>query len=405
MKMHEMPEKRNIGAKRVGVDVHIPALDGVRGVAVLLVILYHFASSMQVLGIRSPLLVPFAFGWCGVDVFFALSGFLITGILLDTKGAHNYFKAFYARRILRIFPLYYGALAMTMVLRIVLPGAGIWGLQTGLWAPGSYLWTATFLQNFAIFLRGTDASGVLAHYWSLAVEEHFYLAWPLLIWLLSRRWTMTFAVLAIVGSMAARALALHRGMDTDSIFGLTPLRLDGLAIGALAAVLVRSHEAARLSRFAAPTLAGALVTLCGLFWLRGTADQSDPVIWIVAYPLVSLATAATLVLCCRGGWLADLFSARSLRWLGKYSYGLYVWHPIVGMLLLHSRLSLVPFGAGAAMVIAIAAFVLALDLLVAWASYQLWEKRFLRLKRHFPAREESKEADWKMPALLPAPGP
>jgi peptidoglycan/LPS O-acetylase OafA/YrhL len=226
-----------------------------------------------------------------------------------------------------------------------------------------------------------------------------------LIWLLPRRWIGLFAVLAIGASMAARALALHRGMDTDSVFGLTPLRLDGLAIGALAAMLVRKHEAASLSPIAAWTLAGAFIGLGGLFWLRGTADQSDPVIWIVAYPLVSLATAAALVLCCGGGRLAGLFSVRLLRWLGKYSYGLYVWHPIVGMLLLHSRLSLVPSGAQAALVVAIAAFVLALDLLVAWTSYQLWEKRFLRLKRYFPARESPKETDWKISALLPAPGP
>ncbi len=401
----QKPVIQKMEGRQSVAPAHVPALDGVRGVAILLVILYHFASSMQVLGINSPLLVPFAFGWCGVDVFFALSGFLITGILLDTKASANYFRAFYARRVLRIFPLYYGALALMIVLRASFPDAGIWGSYADLGAPGSYLWPALFLQNLAISFRGTDASGVLAHYWSLAVEEHFYLLWPLLVWLLSRRWTAILAMLAFAGSVAARALALHRGMDTDYVFGLTPLRMDGLAIGALAAILIRSHDARRLSRLAALALTGTVAFLCILFWMRGTADQSDPAIWIAGYPLVSAATAAALVWCCAGGRFARLLSARPLRWFGKYSYGLYVWHPIVGMLLLHSRLSLVPPGAGPGLVIVIILFVFVLDLLVAWVSYQLWEKRFLKLKRHFPAQGKPGEMEWKMPSLLPAPGP
>jgi len=392
-------------ARESGTKAHVPALDGVRGIAILLVIFYHFASSLEVLGVTSPLLAPFAFGWCGVDVFFALSGFLITGILLDTKSSPNYFKAFYARRILRIFPLYYGALAVTFLLRTAFPDAGIWGSHTGLWAPGSYIWPALFLQNAAIFIRGADATGVMAHYWSLAVEEHFYLLWPLLIWLLSKRWAMTTALLAIAISMAARALLLHRGMDTDPIFGLTPLRMDGLAIGAIAAMLMRTHDVQRLMRPAALTLIGAGTVLLGLFLLRGTTDQSDPAIWILSYPLVSVCTAATLVLSCSGGWLARLLSVGTLRWFGKYSYGLYVWHPIVGMLLFHSRLSIVPSDASPFLVAAIMFLVFILDLLVAWASFHLWEKRFLDLKRYFPAENRAVKPSWNPATLTPAPEP
>jgi peptidoglycan/LPS O-acetylase OafA/YrhL len=388
-----------------GAKAHVPALDGVRGIAILLVILYHFASSLEVLGVTSPLLAPFAFGWCGVDVFFALSGFLITGILLDTKSSPNYFKAFYARRILRIFPLYYGALAVTFLLRTAFPDAGIWGLHASLWAPGSYVWPALFLQNAAIFIRGADATGVMAHYWSLAVEEHFYLLWPLLIWLLSRRWAMAVAILAIAISMATRALLLHRGMDTDPIFGLTPLRMDGLAIGAIAAMLIRTHDIRRLMRPAALTLITAITVLIALFLLRGTTDQSDPAIWIVSYPLVSVCTAATLVLSCTGGLLARLLSVGTLRWFGKYSYGLYVWHPIVGMLLFHSRLSPVPADASPVLVIIIMLLVFVLDLLVAWASFQLWEKRFLDLKRYFPAHGRTVKTVWKPATLTPASEP
>ncbi|MDB5448653.1 MAG: acyltransferase 3, partial [Phenylobacterium sp.] len=96
------------------LNAHVPALDGVRGCAVLLVVVYHFANSFYVLGFTNPIVSAARIGWLGVDVFFALSGFLITGILLDTKSSANYFGSFYARRFLRIFPLYYGAIILVL---------------------------------------------------------------------------------------------------------------------------------------------------------------------------------------------------------------------------------------------------------------------------------------------------
>jgi peptidoglycan/LPS O-acetylase OafA/YrhL len=393
------PKEESMQAGAPGESAHVPALDGIRGVAILLVVIYHFASSMEFLGVKSPLLSPWDFGWGGVDVFFTLSGFLITGILLDTKASPGYFKAFYARRVLRIFPLYYGALFVVMILRAILPSAGIWGIQTGIFSPGSYFWTLLFLQNAAVAIHGSDASGVLTHYWSLGVEEYFYLLWPLLVWLLSRRLLGVVSAMAICASIVGRLLVLRHGLNTGFVFGLTPLRLDGLALGALAAILIRVHDPRRLRGGAVFVFTAAMAALIAMFWGRGTADQSDPLNWMVSYPAISVATAALLVLCCAGGMVAIVFSARILRWFGRYSYGLYVWHPITGMLLFHSAVSIVPRGAGAGLVTIIALGVFALDLVIAWASYQFWEKRFLRLKRYFPTDTQAAGPEWNAPPL------
>lgn len=380
-----MVDKIPSGISRASADHHIPAYDGIRGIAILFVLLYHFASSLMVLGLTSPILDAFQFGWCGVDVFFALSGFLITGILLDSKSSPNYFKSFYARRALRIFPLCYGAMFVVFLLRTAFEDAGVWGVHDTLWSPASLVWPALFLENFVVAFRGQETTGLMIHYWSLAVEEHFYLLWPLLIWLVPRNWAAGFAILAAVGSIAGRALALHRGWDTDLVFGLTPLRMDGLAIGALGAIVLRTRAVAALARPAKITLIIGLALAALLFAFHKGADQSDPIIWVWGYPLVAICTTAALLVSTAGGRLARLLSMQPLRWLGKYSFGLYVWHPIIGMLLFHSKLAVVPAGAPVFIILIIAALVFVLNLVVAWVSFNFWEKPFLDFKRHVPA--------------------
>ncbi|HEY4076670.1 MAG TPA: acyltransferase [Rhizomicrobium sp.] len=377
---------------------HVPALDGVRGIAIILVLLYHFVTSLEVLGLSSPYLILFHFGWCGVDVFFTLSGFLITGILLDTKNAPHYFKSFYVRRILRIFPLYYLTIFAVLLLRTALPQAGVWGIYDTPWAPGSLWWPTLLLQNVANIRHGVDPTGVLTHYWSLAVEEHFYLVWPLLVWLLPRRWILAVALTAAFSSLAIRALLFHHVTDIFTIFDLTPLRMDGLAIGAIAAVELRARGAAALARPALLLLITTMAMLAILFLLRRTPLQNDHAVWLFCYPLVAVCTAAILLLGSAGGRIARMLSAAPLRWFGKYSYGLYVWHPVIGMLLFHSRVAVFPEGGGTALYLAIAAAILILDLTVAWVSFHLWEKRFLDLKRYFPAATHQTKPFWKTAA-------
>jgi peptidoglycan/LPS O-acetylase OafA/YrhL len=373
-------EPRSVAYSRI----HFASLDGVRGLAILLVILYHFSSSLSVLGFANPALGLLRFGWCGVDVFFVLSGFLITGVLLDTKASPDYFRNFYARRVLRIFPLYYGSLFVVFLLRLALPGAGVWGSHDGMLSPGSLLWPGLYLENFAILLQGPSVTGVTTHYWSLAVEEHFYLIWPLMVWLATRQQIMVLAVAIAIFSIVVRALLYRHGADLDAAFGLTPLRMDGLAIGAIASLAIRGRAGMDvIVRRAWIALISGGGLLVGLLALRHTIHQSDPALWIFAYPLVAIVTATGLLVGMGPNPVRRFLSLRPLCWFGKYSFGLYVWHPIIGMVLLHSQFALVNQASGKPAILLAALGALALDLLVAWLSYNLWEKHFLNLKRYF----------------------
>ena len=156
------------------IGQYIPALDGLRGTAILLVVMHHLAQSVEYeFGFRNPVQRAAVFGWTGVELFFALSGYLATGGLYDRKGSEYYLRNFHARRALRLFPLYYGALLFALLLRAVWPQAGIYGTENPAW-----LWV--YLTNFVIAWKGAGAFGFLDHFWWLAVEQHFYLLWPLI---------------------------------------------------------------------------------------------------------------------------------------------------------------------------------------------------------------------------------
>ena len=367
-------------------DRHLPPLDGLRGVAVLLVMAYHFAGSISVLGLPMVDRLPFRLGWAGVDVFFVLSGFLITSILLDSKGRPAFFRNFYARRILRICPLYYGGILVVGLLRGVMGGDAAWGATDGLFAPGSLFWPMTYLENLALGLHGPAQTGILSHYWSLAVEEHFYLFWPLIVWACSTRQVAVAAGLAVAGAVLLRAYALHAGGDPAALMGLTPLRLDGLALGALASVAARGGAPTRPAvQTARAILVIAVAALFGIVVGRRTLSQFDPWMWVFGYTLIATATSALILMVRAPGRLGSALSHRGLRWFGTYSFGLYVWHPILAVVLLHSRWAVIAPGQGAAAILLATGTVIAATLGVAWLSYHAFEKPFLALKRFFPS--------------------
>ena len=217
----------------------IPDLDGLRGIAILLVCLFHFNSVATTPGLFGRVVdASFLHLWFGVDLFFVLSGFLITKILLEAKGSASYFSAFYMRRVLRIFPLYYLTLLVYLFVSIVRQ------LHTG--QPQDYLTQLAFwfyVQNWVIVWH--RAIGVIGHFWSLAVEEQFYLVWPLVIYWLSRRglkW-LSLALIAIA-FLVKLAILFFQFPSPDlcvyASYTLTPARLDTLAIGGLAALLATS---------------------------------------------------------------------------------------------------------------------------------------------------------------------
>jgi peptidoglycan/LPS O-acetylase OafA/YrhL len=380
---------------------HVPALDGLRGVAVLLVLAFHLAHLDGAAGLPArALLGATRFGWSGVDLFFVLSGFLITGILLDAKGAPGYFRSFYVRRALRIFPLYYAYLAVLFWAVPRLAPVGAVDVH-----PGSQAWMWTYLSN-VLFARegGFHASPYAGHFWSLAVEEQFYLAWPLAVWLFPRRWLAAVA-LALVGGAFALRLGIHRTtFNATAAYVLTPARADALAVGALVAIGLRTPGAPERMRRAAPwALAASAAAVAALWWARGSFFGGDPSVQVWGFGPLALGYAAVLVLAlpAAGGpsRLGRALSAGWLRSAGRYSYGLYVLHyPIfLGLEALGVSSAVLASSLGSELlgILAFAAIGGGASIAGALLSWHLIEKRFLALKDRVP---------YGRAAVAPAPG-
>jgi peptidoglycan/LPS O-acetylase OafA/YrhL len=318
--------------------------------------------------------------WIGVTLFFSLSGFLITGILYDTIGTEHYFRVFYGRRVLRIFPLYYGFLLLLTVLTPVLH-LDWQGQAYRLWTytpniPGLQDWSA----NPAPFIA-------LQHFWSLAVEEQFYLIWPLLIfWLHGWRKIM---VATIVGS--AISLGLRTTLAVKGIYPQNhslPFCMDALLLGGGLALLVRSRYKQVVLRW------GAWVALVGLggTLLQGLRDPnfnwgSSFYLTTLGMTIVALGTTGLVAGALRDESLTQkFFSIRGLRFLGKYSYGLYVYHYTVDAAVTQRlRGWLEAHGMSKVIAILTAAVPVALiSVGLAVLSFQLYEKHFLEMKRYFP---------------------
>jgi peptidoglycan/LPS O-acetylase OafA/YrhL len=366
----------------------MPSLDGLRGLAIGGVLASHFLDRWPLqTGADRAFLAVVGLGWSGVDLFFVLSGLLITGILVDTLGAPSWWRSFLARRTLRIFPLYYLALALFWVAG---PAAGLidpWTLRRWGW------WYWSYLGNWAFAAGQTIPS--LTHFWSLAVEEQFYLFWPLVVWLArGRRLVLVAAGLFAAGPLLRYAIVEWSGWPVGSAFRVTPGRIDQLALGALLAVLLRSAPGRSwLWRWWRPAaLVGALGFLA-LGLPRGPFDMHVSALEIWSHTLLGLAYGGLLCGAVLGEGTGDglqrLLRAGPLQLLGRYSYGLYVVHFFVREAALPA-LERWPAGAAALAtrggVLAWAAVATALSLVLAWLSFHLVERRFLALKVRFPAR-------------------
>jgi peptidoglycan/LPS O-acetylase OafA/YrhL len=349
----------------------IPQLDALRGIAILLVIAHNATLHYGTTSYLHPL---FDRGWMGVDLFFVLSGFLISGILLDTKESPNYFKNFYARRVLRIWPLYYCLLAFMFV---VLPHASA-SQGVAIFAKSSPWWAYPFfLQNFLLPLS-TDAAGPLGVTWSLAIEEQFYLVWPIIVRFLSKRQVAILAIAEIAASPFLRYfLAAHHIHIYANFF----CRLDGLMLGAFLAALVRSKNFVRerYIGFALAVLAVA-TPLAVILDLRRAE-------WIV-FTFTSLAAGAIVYLAMfwQQKWFQWPLANRFLLFTGTISYGLFLLHKIAfagvdGLHVNSVKHPLLTLG-----VILIGSYVLAIT------SWNVLEQPFLRLKRFFALRRRATTA-------------
>ena len=373
--------------------VHIPALDGLRGTAFLLVFLYHAygtghgspgqAEVAQTLAGRAA-----QYGWVGVDLFFVLSGFLITGVLLRARQDKNYYRNFYARRALRIFPVYYLAVLAALV---IVPALH---LQKSPGAPEGYPWSVQiwFWLNLSNLLTAFYPLIVmpLTHFWSLAIEEQFYLVWPGLLRVLTTRGLVWLTAGLLAAGEVARNLPFVDRLAAeypDFIYRMTPLHMDGLLCGALLALLSerRGGLSRRGWRTACMCLGGS--TLAGVLMLAWLGDAA---VWALfmqrwAFLAAGLFFSSVVGMIVEEGpsfWPSRLFSIWGLRWVGALSYCLYVVH-LTGLHLAAMVAKHVPGLGATGQTRAIPPLALGICLAIATCSKVLVEDPALSLKRYF----------------------
>jgi peptidoglycan/LPS O-acetylase OafA/YrhL len=361
------------------------ALDGVRGLAILLVLLVHFVGDDAAHGMIERGVTKLAsYGAWGVDLFFVLSGFLITGILCDSKTKPDYFRSFYVRRILRISPLYYGVLVLLFVVLPVLPIAYPDGLEA---ARQNQMWLWLYASNIYISLHASwHALPYVSHFWSLAVEEHFYLVWPWVVLVCSRRTLLAICVACAAFSLALRSVLSFEGASDVALIALTPCRLDALCTGAFLAVTARAIGIERLGRHAMRWFVAFSALVVVISIVSAKVGSARALVLPARGTLVAFMFGALLVACVvapRASTIGWLFRSSAMRFFGKYSYGLYVFQAFVATAFqrhgFESALTSA-LGSHAAAMIAQAIVGISLSLLMAIASYELFEKHFLRLK-------------------------
>jgi len=323
----------------------LPELDGIRGMAILAVLLFHYFYLANVDVAAAPgtshLLARcgqlFAIGWAGVDLFFVLSGFLIGGILLDARTSPRYFATFYTRRFYRIIPLYY--LWIGFYFALVL---GPFHSTTGLLSGNLERWTSTpiyflFLQNSVKIPHATFGTAWLGALWSLAVEEQFYLLMPLAVRFLPRRKLVPLLFVAIIGAPMVRVAVAHFiPAHPAAQYVLTPCRLDSLAMGVLLAVGWREERwKAAFLRYRTAIYTFSLMLLTGVVYLalwKPSQYSSTMAVWGFSCVDAFFACLLSIAVMVPGGIWAAVCRWPVLAELGRVSYCLYVIHAVVNLL-------------------------------------------------------------------------
>ncbi|HSU26986.1 MAG TPA: acyltransferase, partial [Chitinophagaceae bacterium] len=294
---------------------YYPALDGLRGVAILLVVFLHNFHFMNY----------FFFGWLGVDLFFVLSGFLITDILLKTMDQPRFLRNFYIRRVLRIFPLFYLTL---IIFLIIVPLIKSIQLDSSYYTKNqSWLWT--YLQNWLFSFKEPTGDKTLLHTWSLAVEEQFYLVWPALILMIRKPKILLWVVICLlfaVGMARYLVWTWHvKDLAYSSLYTFT--RIDGICIGCILALLLRVYPGFLKKYTTLIVLLMAAINFA-FYFLNDQHSFTLPYLAFVGYTTFAVLFGLLVHEAVQGKSriIQTLLDNRPLRFFGKISYGLYVYH-------------------------------------------------------------------------------
>ena len=374
------------GVRKRAFRKHEPVLDGIRGLAIIAVLLTHGVWAFRDTGLTKWIIRPLTFGWCGVDLFFVLSGFLITGILIETKQASNRASSFYMRRFLRIFPIYY----LTLISVLVLSSYSGWLkslLPFNSWT--DRLGYFVYLQNWLPAIHGgINPTNILGHFWSLAVEEQFYLVWPWLVWAVPEKQFWKMCALGMICTFTLRVILVAMNGPHFWIDVLTPTRGEGLLVGsALASLAAHGRKLSpRLLTWMGSVGLVLLVFIAAVDRAEFWNTDAGPYMYTIGVSALALFFGALV-----GSSqyeipvITQFLNAGWIRSFGKYSYGIYVYHvPVLFVLnyIAMTRLGLeLPLRTRYA-VVHFAAMI-ALSYGTAWVSFKLIEGPLLRMKRHF----------------------
>ena len=380
------------GSKRLGGDSanavpfgkRLTSLDGLRGIAILAVIAEHTLRLFHPTSALSRLWAAFQeSSWAGVDLFFVLSGFLITGILLDSRDDKRYFLNFYARRTLRIFPLYYAVLVVAiLIVPAVMGFSKLPELYSRLVANQLWLWT--YLQNF-VQSSGPHALPGFGHFWSLAVEEQFYWVWPLAVFLLPRRHLFRLCITLCAILPLLRLIMILVGERNWAIRQYTFTRVDSLIWGAIAALLIRDIHLAASYRRCAKVLVGLSTLALGAILLRdGFIPYEGSETLVVGYSAFGVLFSALIYRSVTTpGSVSAFLSGNLFRWFGKYSYAIYMFHWPITQAYTAIVAKRIPIESPYLSALGCFAFVTLVSSGIAYLSWHLFEKRVLALKRFF----------------------
>ncbi len=368
---------------------HLPGLDGVRGLAILMVMLSHFIVVGDNLGKGTEVSRFLHSGYLGVDLFFVLSGFLITGILIDSKLSPTYFKTFYIRRSLRIFPLYYGLLAVSWLTVIYFTPQD----RPILIGHDSLAWSWLYASNIGMAVKGDWLASPtwvgLGHFWSLAVEEQFYLVWPLVVWLTPVRSLKKLCAVLVLASPFI-FIGLTWWLGNRGAYVSTLGRLGVLAAGGWLAIVWREPGGW-------PRIKHLLVPCAVVFGTILLLERTVLPILSFLEPTLALLVGASLVALAAAGKQGPLnsafFESGVLRWFGKYSYGIYVYHHALKPVWIHFLWDgwITPrFGTGLPATLIYTAAATAISLSLAWLSWKFFESPILSLKSRFGYKPEKR---------------